>query len=239
MTRNATRPSASNASRPLWKLCLEALTCLLMLSPLIGFAAIKASAQSPTAEPILADCGDHYRQGTITQIGAAKVTAWHVLLDCKTKPRAAYPGNDLAVLELGDPGVCRNAAIGEAVIFVGYPAGEWRDDDDGMQTLFPIMEIDRGQVVVATRDVRSFINETDWVSKESGVANAVKVRSGYSGGPVYSAEDGRVVGMTQAIRADAKDGHPRLMTFLPVESICTRLEGLLQAEADAEAAGLL
>lgn len=134
-------------------------------------------------------------EGAKTQIGEAWVTAGHVAEPCGYDRE---PDMDLAILESGETGSCRNAEIGENVFLVGFPEPEG--------------DVQRGVV----------IGETEIGGRMMTVAMARGVRSGFSGGPAISTDDERITGIILSVGVERPDGF-RPVIVLPVETICERI----------------
>ena len=143
-------------------------------------------------------------KGTITQLGEASVTVAH-WVDTEICAHDYAIGTisseaDIAVLSTGDVGACRNVEPGEGLIYEGFPAGP-----DAAS-----IERDEGEIVATgfSFEVRPghMVNGLD-------VGTSSIVRVGYSGGPVYSAKDGRIVGII--VGQNGKH-----TAFTPIETVC-------------------
>lgn len=158
--------------------------------------------------------------GSEVRLGDAVVSVTHVVVGCNSDNyRAIYQNEntDIAIVQLGDPGECRNATIGEPVRYVGYPAtytdGGWRVSPNGAVDL----EVDYG--VVAEEDFSTYVlapSGTRYIEMRGLTkASSTKVRGGYSGGAVLSEVDGRVVGLISASSSDRST-----TLFAPIEDVC-------------------
>lgn len=156
------------------------------------FAAPMASAQ---VDHFSCETSASRIDGAKTQIGEAWVTAGHVAAPCGLDRE---PDMDLAIIQSGETGACRNAETGENVFLVGFPEPEG--------------DIQRGVVM----------GETEIGGRIMTVAMAKGVRSGFSGGPAISTDDERVTGIILSVGAERPDGF-RPVVILPVQTICERL----------------
>ena len=150
--------------------------------------------------------------GSAVALGDSRFTAFHVVQNCVGQPEGeAYPEIDLYVMQRGDAGQCRNAADFEPVIYLGYPVMT-----DGRVT--NELETDSGQVLRQGRTLGIWNSKTQATELREGmtIATVNRVRGGYSGGPVVSALDGRVVGMV--IATDGTNA-----VIVPIEAICEKL----------------
>jgi hypothetical protein len=159
--------------------------------------------------------------GTSTAIGDAVVTAKHVISACKGLIGSEYSSGDyvdFSILTVGDPGICIDATLGEAVIFAGFPAT--RTNGNNYASADVVMEFDTGIVVDRDINVVSIGGLPPVLRRIKGLtaATTTHVRGGYSGGPVVSAVDGRVVGITNAAATDGSFAY-----FTPITLICDQI----------------
>jgi hypothetical protein len=211
---------------------VQALTAPRAQAANIATLSLETTPPAETHSDLLqVACGNIQSQGGQIILGASRVTAWHLLDHCETVPRAHYPQSDLAVLTLGDPGECRNAQLGEAVHFVGYPDLIARGD--GLWDFNTRAEFDQGFIIREGVTVEWMNNGDPFPQYNVSIATATQVRPGYSGGPVLAQSDDRVVGMVQAV--GTVDGNVQV-SFMPVEDICQRLNELIAAEQSLEKA---
>jgi hypothetical protein len=156
---------------------------------------------------------------TATKVGSAIVTAKHVVAACGGNLDYAWSsddGDDIAIIQYGDPGECIDAYPGEHLVFLGYPGTDVyglsiKEDED------LILESDVGITENSNISVSATSSTFPYVNYIKGltVAQATRVRPGYSGGPVMSAEDGRIVGI-----ANAADRDGSAMYFTPISTVC-------------------
>jgi hypothetical protein len=160
--------------------------------------------------------------GTSTAIGEAVVTARHVVEACSGQIGAAYSSgeySDFSILTVGDPGICIDATPGEPLIFAGFPATR-RIGGDRLDAVNQVLELDTGTTVSRDINVASLGGRPIVLRRIEGLTSAATkyVRGGYSGGPVVSAVDGRVVGITNAAATDGSFAY-----FTPVTLICDQI----------------
>lgn len=162
--------------------------------------------------------------GTLTTVGATQLTARHVADLC---PDLVYdvspkPLRDYTIVKTAPLPSCKDARVGEEVFFMGFPG----TDQQGRRYIDPSdvrLEIDSGTVRETDRiifainmDPGNFgFKQVDGVTE----ATMTRVRPGYSGGAVVSAEDGRLVGIINAIKHEES-----LVYFTPVSTICSKIE---------------
>lgn len=163
------------------------------------------------------EAGGFTTVATIAKIGDAYVTAKHFAnsSECRTAglPVDLHdPIDDISVIQAGDPGLCRDAVVGESVVYLGYP-GSLKDG-----TIPPlsgiVLEYDTG--LVAEKDADIPMPGT--LLRKVDIATSRWVRPGYSGGPVVSARDGRIVGIINGI---SQEGHTY---FTPISRVCRLIE---------------
>lgn len=161
--------------------------------------------------------------GTKTKIGGAVVTAAHVVENCGGELEAEYSNaeQDLAILEYGNPGHCKNAELGEVIIMAGYPA-TYRNGRDKSHKNLPL-EMEYGIVIQENMSVpmtnNNGVEPVEVYSEPMSAAATVNARPGYSGGGVYSALDGRLVGIISA-----QSGKGAVLWFIPIEDVCDKLD---------------
>lgn len=161
-----------------------------------------------------------YSHATVTRLGSAYVTANHwadhpACRAAKLEVARKFPVEDIAILQPGSPGECRDAEIGESVVFVGWPT---RPAVAG----FPeeaALETDTGLVLAHDFPVAM---SNGIVLFNTSTASSNKVRFGYSGGPVVSARDGRIVGIINAV--GTRETGETYTAFTPVSRVCALLE---------------
>jgi len=155
-----------------------------------------------------------YSVGSITNLGSAKVTAAHVLTACDNPPKAqVYASNDIAIITRGTVNKCKNAAVGEPVLFVGHP----------VSGPSPIRAtVDAGVVTQIEKSVVSQQKNGAESSFEGmSIATAYSATEGFSGGAVLSAIDHRIVGVISS-----QAGGGAWVIYTPIESICLRIANL-------------
>lgn len=150
---------------------------------------------------------------TVTRVGSAYVTAKHfsdseACLLGGLKVTLRDPVDDLAVIAPGDPGICKDAEVGESVIYLGYPGTTKNGDPLTIDTVG--METDVGLVTHKNLTGRA----GDVPLPGIDVASSRWVRPGYSGGAVVSARDGRIVGIINAITGEGQT------LFTPITRVC-------------------
>lgn len=201
-------------------------SCAATSAPRNEYAAYTAGAAAARV-----NCGPPNRAtiGTSTKVGDAVVTAKHVVTACRGRlPAVMQSGDfaDYAILKAGSPGVCKDAEVGEAVLFAGYPATN-AVTRKPLKEAFNRLEMDAG--VVTRKDVKvvSLDSQLLTVKVVEGLTEttANTLRGGYSGGPVVSAVDGRVVGVTNAAATDST-----LAYFTPITLICDQIRKELARE---------
>jgi hypothetical protein len=188
--------------------------------------ATASTADTSLAGRILCvfDSGGH-AVGTAAKIGDAVVTAKHVVIGCKGKIEPAWssskPTNDISIITYGDPGVCKDAQVGDRLVYLGFPGrGENGSVRHGPVQL--IQEKDFGKVVELDVSIIAASHSKPYIRTLEGMTRAVhtRVRPGYSGGPVFSAKDGRIVGIVNAI-ANGDGEHSAY--FTPISKVCAMI----------------
>lgn len=159
--------------------------------------------------------------GTVSNVGNARVTAAHVVGLCDPNPWDRVSKElDLAVLTDGDPGECRNAELGEPLIYAGYP-GTSRSGFP-FETIMDLrVEQDTGTLLIEAEDVPiiDVRSKSIVIMKGMSRGSSTKTRGGYSGGTVMSAVDGRTVGIIVA-----SGGKGKATWFRPIETVCEYIE---------------
>lgn len=169
-----------------------------------------------------------YSVGSKVRLGDAVVTAEHVVKGCAstdTPIEAVWSSQqrDFSILEVGDPGVCRNALEGEELLYAGYPGLDGRGRLRVRKDLSIDMEVDTGTYVEKSPNI--------WITDVSrgGLAKLLVgtylgshnfVRGGYSGGAVLSSVDGRPVGIISSGNTEGD------VLFVPIEDICQQINHL-------------
>jgi hypothetical protein len=118
------------------------------------------------------------------------------------------PIDDIVVVTPGDPGICKDAELGESIVYLGYPGTAKNGDSLDMETIG--METDVG--LVLHKNLEGSAEGTALPGID--VASSRWVRPGYSGGAVVSARDGRIVGIINAVTGE---GHT---LFTPISRVC-------------------
>lgn len=200
---------------------------LLAAAMLCGCASLPPPS-APLVSHLACTAGLSDVFGTETRVGSLRLTALHVVEACSGTGLEAAPGSyhDLA---LGGapvpPEDCRDASVGERVTFSGYPATT-RAGRAYTAKSPPILERDAGVVTSAAIETAAFLSAhpegTGKTLKGLSSATMTRVRAGYSGGAVSSAEDGRLVGIINA--ADTNYG---IVYFTPVSAICNSINETL------------
>jgi hypothetical protein len=162
--------------------------------------------------------------GTLTTVGVTQLTARHVAETC---PGLMYdaspkPAQDYTIVKAAPLPSCRDAQVGEAVLFTGYPGTDLQGNKPADPRQVRV-ETDRGVVLETNRTIAAINLDRDnfGFKQVEGTTKATmtRVRPGYSGGSVISAEDGRLVGIINAINHNKK-----LVYFTPVSTICSKIE---------------
>jgi len=159
--------------------------------------------------------------GSLSSIGDARVTNAHVVAGCAPNPwDRVSKSKDLAVVTDGDPGVCRNAELGEPLVYAGFPGTNtngipFRSYQDLK------LEQDEGTLTVSSEDVPLINPRTLEVQlvKNLSRGSSTYTRGGYSGGSVISKRDGRTVGIIVASGYGGK-----VTWFQPIETVCEYIE---------------
>lgn len=157
--------------------------------------------------------------GTTTVIGTAHVTAKHVVTGCEgTLPSvwSSPEGHDIAIVKYGDPGVCKDAEIGELLVFSGWPGSKLDGEPISNNRDF-YLEVDTGVARESGMNVRVGKPDFPYYEDLKNVyrADTSRIRGGYSGGPVRSLRDGRIVGILNASSSDRT-----LAFFTPISTVC-------------------
>lgn len=179
------------------------------------------------ADAWMTSCNGTFAQGTVTKIGDAEVTSLHILEVCNDESVARFPNDDLAILKLGDPGTCRNAVAGEGVWVIGHPTTEIENYTSGGWGFLALKEISRGTVTIPSAPQRWHWLDGRTTRRNVGKASTEATRRGYSGGPLISVLDGRIIGMHRSGHGGAIEGEARPSYFLPVEEICAHIRAEL------------
>ncbi|MEL8055057.1 MAG: hypothetical protein AAGK66_02790 [Pseudomonadota bacterium] len=179
------------------------------------------------ADAWMTSCNGSFAQGTVTKIGDAEVTSLHNLGVCNDESGARFPDDDLVILKLGDPGTCQNAVAGEGVWVIGHPELEIEVYTTGGWGFLALQEISRGTVTIPSAPQRWHWLDGRTTRRNVGKASTDRTRRGYSGGPLISVLDGRIVGMHRSGHDGAIEGEARPSYFLPVEEICAHLRAEL------------
>lgn len=192
-------------------------------------AATSYAAARAASSRVLCDSSSEVTIGTATRVGDAVVTAKHVIEACRGRLIPVYQSaaqTDFAILTLGQPGVCRDAEPGEGVVFAGYP-GTRRIGGERLDAANRRLETDTGVVDRKDVTVASLGGSPISLRRIVGLtaSTSTAVRGGYSGGPVVSAVDGRVVGITNAAATDST-----LAYFTPITLICDQIRKELARE---------
>ena len=145
-------------------------------------------------------------EGMKTPIGEAVVTAGHLSELCGVG-QSLSKRLDVSVIKRGDPGACRDAALGENV-YISGPRGD----------------VVRGLVLRQNQTIKANAAAGGKV-KRTGVdlVLAPKVKAGWSGGPVVSVNDHRVVGMVLVASRNPVKDNLYAVYVRPIESICEKL----------------
>lgn len=199
------------------------LACLASCATAAPAAEVNARAAAESASGrVRCTPFDELTKGTSTAIGEAVVTARHVVEACSGMLGAEYSSGeyrDFAILTVGDPGICVDATPGEPLIFAGYPATR-RIGGGRLDAVNQVLEFDTGKVLDRDINVVSMGGRPLVLRRIAGLTSATTthVRGGYSGGPVVSAVDGRVVGITNAAATDGSFAY-----FTPITLICDQI----------------
>ncbi len=157
---------------------------------------------------------------TVTIIDDLRITAKHALCSSERPDFVGPEGSDLAIIKSGPaPASCKDAAPGEPVVYAGYPGTTQDGKMYGYVARSP--ELDTGIALLSGVDVTSCGEPGQPCVAVRGLAVGVStyIRPGYSGGPVLSAKDGRLVGIVSAV-----DDTGAATYFIPVSEICSALE---------------
>lgn len=151
---------------------------------------------------------------TITQIGSAQVTAHHWAGGgaCTpfTQSYVHFPEYDISVVQAGDPGVCRDAELGEPLGYVGFPG----TDLSGKPVTQSAVEGDTGFVLVKGGSITLGNRAgSPVVLQNVDFGFSTRVRPGYSGGVVVSLKDRRAVGIINGVGA-------LTTVFTPISTVC-------------------
>jgi hypothetical protein len=196
--------------------CLASCGAAALSETVDAHGAAAASAERVRCTPFA-----ELTTGTSTAIGEAVVTARHVVEACRGLIGAAYSSgeySDFSILTVGDPGICVDASPGEPLVIAGFPAT--RTNGSNYASADVVLEFDTGTVVERDVNVVSVGGSPPALRRIEGLTQVAttRVRGGYSGGPVVSAVDGRVVGITNAAALDGSFTY-----FTPVTLICDQI----------------
>lgn len=150
---------------------------------------------------------------TVTRVGSAYVTAKHFSDSeaCRLGGLSVDlrdPVDDLAVISPGDPGICKDAEVGESVVYLGYPGTA----KDGTALTIDAVGMETDVGLVTHKNLTGRAGGTTLPGID--VASSRWVRPGYSGGAVVSARDGRIVGIINAITGEGAT------LFTPITRVC-------------------
>lgn len=154
---------------------------------------------------------------TATRIGDAVVTAKHWAranncLKAELPQVLSDPSDDITVLSVGEPGICKDAVDGESIVYLGYPGTSKAGLPLNLEEL--ALETDVG--LVKAKAVDATADGEPLLDVDAGSSRWV--RPGYSGGPVVSARDGRIVGIINAINGEG------MTFFTPISRVCRLIE---------------
>lgn len=199
----------------------------------LAAGAVDVIAEEPPDEDARVSpgfCYDGTRNlsASYTEVGGATVTAYHWAGNktCKTAfpdnpGMRHFPAYDITVLK---PGAlpkegCRDASQGEPVAYLGYP-GTDQETGDWLNPLRRPLETDSGVVLATGLSVPVTDGKGGNVRLLQGISvgTSSKVRQGYSGGPVVSLNDGRIVGIINAV------GAGNMPFYTPISTICNLIE---------------
>lgn len=185
-----------------------------------------AVAPKLSAETIQLECAQSGSRsfGTLTVVGETELTAKHVATLCPAL-QIDYISDltsDYAIVRAAPLPSCKDAEVGEEVIYEGYPGTTPGGYGYLQGQPFP-KESDAGTVkrvgipILAFSSSRTSFgwNTVDGITE----ATMTRVRPGYSGGAVMSAKDGRLVGIINAVNR-----RDNLAYFTPVSTICSKIE---------------
>lgn len=158
--------------------------------------------------------------GSQTYVGDVRLTAKHVSDICGPTGYD-FPDLDLTIIDPGSGELpsCRRPRDGELVEFYGFP-GTKPNGDRIVNSKARPLEADDGSILDADISLSVFKGPNKWVTYRDGVtSSSEKVRPGYSGGAVVSAETGEFLGIISAAMTDGS-----LAFFVSAEEICEALK---------------
>jgi hypothetical protein len=204
-------------------LCVLAIVCACAFPKYAEPGTINIYAEVDASAAVRVLCSEpssgRRSVASASRVGDAVVTAKHVVAACGgllDHVWSSAEGHDVAVLSYGDPGPCIDAAPGEPLVFLGYPGTDVfgaaiRAEED------LVMESDVGLAENVGLNVMALSATFPYAHLIRGMSGAQtnRVRPGYSGGPVFSAKDGRIVGITNASTTDGATAY-----FTPISTVC-------------------
>ena len=190
-----------------------ALLLIVLLASCVSLPPKLVELRTDLVQLGACQAGDATMVATVTRVGSAYVTAKHFSDSeaCSLGGLAVAlrdPVDDLAVLQPGYPGICKDAEVGESVIYLGYPGTAKNGDTLTIGTVR--METDVGLVTHKNLTGRA----GDIALPGIDLGSSRWVRPGYSGGAVVSARDGRIVGIINAITGEGQT------LFTPITRVC-------------------
>lgn len=200
----------------------------LVLAGCLAYPSV--ATRSLEADTTLLECatGRSRSVGTLTVVGDAEITARHVAVLCPALSVEYLPpaSQDYAIVRAAPLPSCRDAEVGERVIYQGFPA-------TGPSVVLrkrgepPPQETDKGVVKAVNVPVIAFGASVRGLEIQmvTGTTRATmtRVRPGYSGGAVMSAKDGRFVGIISSVNPSEN-----LAYFTPVSTICSKIKEITQ-----------
>lgn len=157
---------------------------------------------------------------TVTKVGDLEITAKHALCPSSRPYYKGPEGSDIAVLQAGPkPASCADAKPGEPVTYAGFPGT--RKDGTLYGYVARAPEVDQGFAVLPSVGFSACSADGTYCEtfSDTAVGSSAWVRPGYSGGPVISQVDGRLVGIISAVTDDGSATY-----FIPISQICKALE---------------